>query len=55
MDQLSIPHYCDEALGGDHGWSSGWLGPLVAVLMADDMTKARPVPTPAKEFPAGVK
>jgi hypothetical protein len=42
MEQLKIPHYCDDSLKGRHEWPSGWLEPLVEVLMADDMTKAKP-------------
>jgi hypothetical protein len=40
MDQLKIPHFYDEALVGNHAWTSGWFGPLVDVLMSDDMAKA---------------
>ena len=43
MDQLEIPHYCDDSLRMAHDWKSGWMGPLVGVLMADDMTKAAPI------------
>jgi hypothetical protein len=49
MEQLKIPHYCDEGLVGNHAWNSGWLAPLVEVLMSDDMTKAKAVPTPVSE------
>jgi len=40
LDKLGIAHYSNLSLGGTHAWNSGWLGPLVDVLMADDMTKA---------------
>jgi hypothetical protein len=49
MDQLKIPHYCDENLLRDHSWSSGWLAPLVEVLMSDDMTKAKTSPAPPEK------
>jgi len=39
MDRLGIPHYVNESLLGAHEWTSGWLGPLVQVLMAEDMTR----------------
>lgn len=49
MESLGIPHYCDETLTGDHAWGSGWLAPLVEVLMADDMVKGAPASaSPAK-------
>lgn len=45
MDQLEIPHHFNPEPRGAHEWKSGWLGPLVDVLMADDMTKVKPVLT----------
>jgi len=47
MEQLKIPHYFDNSVKREHEWPSGWLAPLVEVLMADDMVKAKPVLTPA--------
>ena len=32
-----IPHYCNDALRLPHEWNARWLGPLVEVLMAEDM------------------
>jgi hypothetical protein len=43
MDDLGIPHYYDDSIRPAHEWSSGWLGPLVSVLMAQDMTKMGPI------------
>jgi hypothetical protein len=37
-----IPHYFENSVQRDHNWRSGWLAPLVEVLVADDMTKATP-------------
>jgi hypothetical protein len=39
MEELKIPHYFNPNPKVNHEWKSGWLGPLVEVLMADDMTK----------------
>ena len=41
MEQLGIPHYYSGLPRSEHEWKSGWLGPLVGVLMSDDMTRAR--------------
>jgi hypothetical protein len=43
MDKLGIPNYCDDTIRPHHEWGSGWLGPLVSVLMAEDMTKVAPL------------
>lgn len=43
MTQLGIPHYCNLTATGTHAWNSGWLGPLVSVLMTPDMTTAAPI------------
>jgi hypothetical protein len=48
MTKLGIAHYYNPALGGDHAWTSGWLGPMVEVLMSEDMAKVPPVTTPVK-------
>jgi enterochelin esterase-like enzyme len=37
MERLGIPHYYNELPQGMHEWPSGWLAPLVEVLMAEDM------------------
>jgi len=42
MDKLGIPHYYENRVQRKHEWGSGWLVPLVEVLMADDMVKATP-------------
>jgi hypothetical protein len=42
MNDLGVPHYFDNAIKRQHDWSTGWMGPLVEALMADDMTKAKP-------------
>ena len=47
LDKLGIAHYYNTALGGDHAWTSGWLGPLVEVLRSEDMAKALPAVAPA--------
>jgi hypothetical protein len=39
MIKLGISHYSNMSLGGAHAWTSGWLGPMVDVLMSEDMTK----------------
>ena len=39
MEKLNIPHYFDNTVKRRHEWTSGWLAPLVEVLMADDMNK----------------
>ena len=44
MVRLGIPHYYNELPQGMHEWSSGWLAPLVNVLMCEDMTKPAEVP-----------
>lgn len=65
MDELGISHYYDDSIRPAHEWSSGWLGPLVNVLLAPDMTKMGPVgpmaiaPRPAttrrvSTLPAGI-
>ena len=41
MNELRIPHYCDDTLRGSHDWKSGWLPPLVDILMSADMLKAK--------------
>jgi hypothetical protein len=43
MTQLGIPHYCDLTAIGTHEWNSGWLGPLVSILMTPDMTTCAPI------------
>ncbi len=43
MTKLEIPHYCDDTIRPDHDWRTGWFGPLVGVLMAEDMTKVGPI------------
>ena len=43
MQKLGIPHYYDDSVQPDHEWASGWFGPLVGVLMADDMAKVGPI------------
>lgn len=48
-DDLRIPHYFDNSVNRPHNWGSGWLAPLVEVLMAEDMAKARPALTPPTE------
>jgi len=53
MEKLKIPHYWNPNPKVNHEWKSGWLGPLVDVLMAEDMAKA-PV-TPAAPAPAEIK
>jgi enterochelin esterase-like enzyme len=42
LQKLEIPHYFDNSSQRRHEWQSGWLGPLVEVLLADDMAKAVP-------------
>ena len=49
MEELKIPHYFNPNPKVNHEWKSGWLGPLVEVLMADDMTKVKPVLPPGSE------
>jgi esterase/lipase superfamily enzyme len=44
LGKLQIPHYFDNSVQRRHEWQSGWLGPLVDVLMTDDMTKAASTP-----------
>lgn len=39
MDKLGIPHFYDNSVKRRHEWNSGWLSPLVKVLMTDDMRK----------------
>lgn len=52
MTKLGIPNYCDNTIRPNHDWSTGWFGPLVSVLMAEDMTKAPPIgPMEAKVRP----
>lgn len=46
MLRLGIPHYYSELPQGAHEWTSGWLEPLVGVLMSDDMAAEAPK-TPA--------
>jgi enterochelin esterase-like enzyme len=46
MEELKIPHHFNPNPKVNHEWKSGWLGPLVEVLMSDDMTKV--ATTPAK-------
>jgi hypothetical protein len=46
LDKLDVPHYFDNSTRRDHVWHSGWLAPLVDVLMAADMAKV-PAPAPA--------
>ncbi len=43
MQNLGIPHYYDDSVRPAHEWSSGWLEPLVNVLMAPDMAKVGPI------------
>lgn len=58
MTKLGIPHYCDNTIRPNHAWTSGWMGPLVSVLMAEDMAKAGPIgpmepkPRPQSSRPA---
>jgi hypothetical protein len=42
MQKLGIAHYYENSVKRHHDWPSGWLGPLVEVLTADDMAKATP-------------
>jgi S-formylglutathione hydrolase FrmB len=42
LDKHRIPHYYENGMQRKHEWGSGWLAPLVNVLMADDMAKVRP-------------
>jgi hypothetical protein len=42
LDELGIPHFCDATWVGTHAWESGWVEPLVSVLMSEDMTQAKP-------------
>lgn len=49
MNRLGIPHYVDESLGGAHEWGSGWLAPLVEVLMSPDMSVPLRPDTPANK------
>jgi S-formylglutathione hydrolase FrmB len=42
LDRHGIPHYYENGTRREHEWGSGWLAPLVEVLMADDMARARP-------------
>lgn len=32
LDKLSIPHCYDDTLGGEHSWSSGWVGKAIDML-----------------------
>jgi hypothetical protein len=40
LDKLGIPHFFDNSTKRDHVWHSGWVAPLVEVLVAADMAKA---------------
>ena len=42
MEKLGIPHYFDNSVKRRHEWTSGWVLPLVEVLMAEDMGKVKP-------------
>jgi hypothetical protein len=50
MTQLNIPHYFGMNIGA-HAWNSGWMGPLVAVLMSDDMTNPTAIQGPGPGNP----
>src|SRR5262249_44123521 len=42
LDKHGIPHFYENGIQRKHEWSSGWLAPLVDVLMAEDMAKVMP-------------
>jgi esterase/lipase superfamily enzyme len=44
LDKHGVPHYYENGTRRMHDWKSGWLAPLVEVLMTDDMAKVRPSP-----------
>jgi hypothetical protein len=37
LKELGIPHFFDNSVKRRHEWTSGWVAPLIQVLMADDM------------------
>jgi hypothetical protein len=39
LDKHGIPHFYENGIQRNHEWGSGWLAPLVEVLMVDDMAK----------------
>jgi enterochelin esterase-like enzyme len=39
LDKHGIPHFYENGIRRNHEWGSGWLAPLVEVLMSDDMAK----------------
>ena len=39
LEKHGIPHYYENGVQRKHEWHSGWLAPLVEVLMADDMAE----------------
>jgi enterochelin esterase-like enzyme len=39
LDRHGIPHFYENGIQRKHEWGSGWLPPLVEVLLADDMAR----------------
>jgi hypothetical protein len=41
LDKHGVPHFYENGIRRSHEWGSGWLAPLVEVLISDDMAKPK--------------